>query len=106
LDEIEILITDYSGVYFDFLLLNRPIIFYPYDYGYYKNSNRGFLLNYAKNTAGKKVYNITDLKKELLNILIGNDNYKKERIKMKKRFFKYIDGRSSERLTTQLLKIK
>lgn len=43
LNAVDILITDYSSIYFDFLLLDRPIIFTPIDYEEYKH-NRGFLL--------------------------------------------------------------
>ena len=37
----DILVTDYSSCFFDFLLLDRPIIFYMYDYLYYANKDRG-----------------------------------------------------------------
>ncbi|MBU0983460.1 MAG: CDP-glycerol glycerophosphotransferase family protein, partial [candidate division Zixibacteria bacterium] len=35
----DVLITDYSSVYFDFLLLNRPIVFTPFDYDSYLRDN-------------------------------------------------------------------
>lgn len=37
----DLLITDYSSCFFDYLLLNRPIIHYLYDYDYYVNKDRG-----------------------------------------------------------------
>ena len=37
----DVLITDYSSCFFDYLLLDRPIIHYIYDYAYYANTDRG-----------------------------------------------------------------
>lgn len=37
----DILITDYSSCFFDFLITDRPIIFYIYDYIYYSTKDRG-----------------------------------------------------------------
>lgn len=37
----DLLITDYSSCFFDFLMLDRPIIHYLYDYDYYANQDRG-----------------------------------------------------------------
>lgn len=37
----DMLITDYSSCFFDFLLLDRPIIHHLYDYEYYANEDRG-----------------------------------------------------------------
>ncbi len=42
----DMLITDYSSCFFDFLLTDRPIIHYLYDYAYYANDDRG--LYYTK----------------------------------------------------------
>lgn len=38
----DVLITDYSSVFFDYANLNRQIIFYMYDYREYKEELRGF----------------------------------------------------------------
>lgn len=42
----DLLITDYSSVMFDFAILKRPMMFYPYDMAHYKEKLRGFYLDY------------------------------------------------------------
>ncbi|WP_125583677.1 CDP-glycerol glycerophosphotransferase family protein [Levilactobacillus cerevisiae] len=49
----DMLITDYSSVFFDFAYLKRPILFYPYDYHMYKDELRGFYLDYEKDLPGE-----------------------------------------------------
>lgn len=61
----DILITDYSSVYFDYLYLNKRIIFYPYDLEYYKTKDRGLNFDYNEITPGEKVYNLEELKESL-----------------------------------------
>lgn len=41
----DILITDYSSVFFDYANLKRPMIFYMYDFEKYKDELRGFYLD-------------------------------------------------------------
>ena len=41
----DMLITDYSSVFFDYANLNRPIIFYMYDFEEYKNNMRDFYIS-------------------------------------------------------------
>lgn len=43
----DMLITDYSSCFFDYLVLDRPIIHYIYDYDYYSTKDRG--VYYDKN---------------------------------------------------------
>ncbi|WP_173915590.1 CDP-glycerol glycerophosphotransferase family protein [Halobacillus sp. Marseille-Q1614] len=48
----DILITDYSSVFFDYANLRRPIIFYVYDIDEYRDSLRGFYLDLEKEAPG------------------------------------------------------
>jgi CDP-glycerol glycerophosphotransferase len=106
LKHIDCLITDYSSVYFDFLLLNKPIIFYPYDLEYYKNEDRGFILDYTKYTPGRKVYNLEELKKAIVDTKEGVDSYNEERERIKKIMYKFVDGNSCDRIVKFLCEIK
>lgn len=62
----DMLITDYSSVYFDYLLSGKPILFFPYDYQTYLNNERGFNFDYDSFTPGDKVYTVNDL----LNMIV------------------------------------
>ncbi|WP_187432923.1 CDP-glycerol glycerophosphotransferase family protein [Natronococcus pandeyae] len=51
LKHVDVLITDYSSIYFDYLLVDNPIVFYPFDLDEYR-SHRGFYLDYESVTPG------------------------------------------------------
>lgn len=57
------LITDYSSVFYDYAVLNRPIYFYMYDLDEYKDELRGFYLDIYTELPGK----IFECEDELLN---------------------------------------
>src|SRR5699024_9927189 len=42
----DMLITDYSSVFFDFAILKRPILFYVYDINDYRDNVRGFYFDF------------------------------------------------------------
>ena len=64
LNSVDILITDYSAVYHDFLLLDRPIILIPYDLKEFGIQN-GFLYDYIKFAPGPVVSSQTQLISQL-----------------------------------------
>lgn len=82
LKEIDILITDYSSIYYDFLVLDKDIIFYPYDLKIYSDVDRGLLFDYDKITPGDKVYNIDELIENLKLKINTRDSFEKERRKL------------------------
>ncbi|WP_320172176.1 CDP-glycerol glycerophosphotransferase family protein [Maridesulfovibrio sp.] len=93
------LLTDYSSIYFDYLLLDRPIIFYAYDLEDYVTRNRELLFDFESMTPGKKVTVEDDLYTALDEIVINNrDEYADERRKLRELSFGNADGRSARRL--------
>src|SRR5690606_3781780 len=42
----DVLVTDYSSVFFDYALLGRPMVFHAYDLESYRDNLRGFYLDY------------------------------------------------------------
>lgn len=100
--EFDALITDYSSIYFDYLLLNRPIAFTLDDYEIYQNS-RGFNFeNTIDYLAGNHIYNSEDLIRFILDLLEGKDNYKEQRIKMNNLFNYYQDSMNCKRLLEEV----
>ena len=94
----DLLITDYSSVYADFLFMNKPIVFTNYDINEYRN-NRGIALEpYDFWTAGPKVKDQNSLQIELLKSLTDETYYLNKRTELKSVFFKYDDANSSHRI--------
>lgn len=59
LNLFDVLITDYSSIYFDYMLLERPMIFLPYDLEEYEKTV-GFTMDYNEYTPGAKPLSFFD----------------------------------------------
>ena len=93
----DILITDYSGIFIDYLLLNRPIIFNPTDLEDYERT-RGFLYTpYDQWTPGPKIETQDGLINEVKDILKGVDLFANQRQLSKNIWHQYTDNQSSFR---------
>ena len=102
MNAFDILITDYSSVYVDYLLLNRPIIFSCPDLEEYKK-DRGFVVdNPSLLMPGKIVSSQKELLNEIYLNLNGTDKYKEKRKKMMPLFHTYVDSNSSKRLYEEI----
>lgn len=63
LSMVDVLITDYSSIYFDFMHVAKGCtIFYPFDLEKYKNSDYSLAYNYEENITGKIVNTFEELK--------------------------------------------
>jgi CDP-glycerol glycerophosphotransferase (TagB/SpsB family) len=102
LSETDILITDYSSVYFDFLLLDRPIIFTPFDLKEYIANDRELYYDYDEVTPGPKAKDWPEVL-TILKQILEKDIWKDQRVAVCNRFHQYVDGNSSERVY-QLIK--
>ncbi|MEU0129340.1 CDP-glycerol glycerophosphotransferase family protein [Streptomyces sp. NPDC006289] len=48
----DVLVTDYSGLVFDFALTGRPMLFHTYDLEHYRDTVRGFCLDFETRAPG------------------------------------------------------
>ena len=99
----DILVTDYSSVFFDFSILERPVIFYMYDLEHYANEMRGFYLSLDE-LPGPIVRDEDALIDEIRKTdgWTADDKY----IEFKKRFNPYEDGNSSKRVLARVIETK
>lgn len=73
------LITDYSSIYFDYLITDKPVGFILNDIEEY-NKDRGFILKDPTTImAGHHLYNIRQLYSFIDDVLNGKDEYKDKR---------------------------
>lgn len=92
LADVDLLITDYSSIYFDFLPLDRPIIFFAYDLERYR-AERGFYYDYEAITPGPKVRNIEELTAQVAHEL-DDDTVARERRVLCEQFCQTNESRS------------
>ena len=106
LAESDVLITDYSSVFIDYLNLGRPIAFVCDDLESYA-ANRGFCFDPIKEyLPGEKITNYTGLKEYLCNLDSLNDQWEKKREEINKLFNSFSDAHSSKRVFEFIFKEK
>ena len=101
LAHIDVLVTDYSSIYLDYLLVDKPMIFIPYDIEEYQ-SYRGFLFDYDTHTPGDKVYTQAEFVDSLDKALNYTETGAMERKRVKDLFHTYQDGKASERIISKI----
>ena len=104
LPHVDLLVTDYSSVYLDYLLLNRPVVFVNHDLKQYEDS-RGFLLEpYDYWTPGFKT-NTYDRFIYAIDRSFSEDPFREKRLELSSLFHKHHDGHSTERVVDLLEKL-
>lgn len=94
----DIIISDYSALIFDAILLDKKILLYLYDYDNYK-SDRGFIID-PEELGIPIAFNINGI----YDIITSNfDNVNHQEIREK--YLSNVDGKSSQRISEQLISI-
>lgn len=98
INEYDLLITDYSSIYFDYLYTNNPIIFAPFDIDNYLSTDHRFYYDYESVTPGPKAYNWDQVIEYIDEFKKDQNLYSKEREENQKRFNPFNEGTFSEKL--------
>lgn len=99
----DIIMTDYSSIFFDYANLKKPMIFYMYDYDDYKNNLRDFYISLDELPGP-----IAKTQDEVEEIIENIDKYSKKYKEKYKKFnakFNYLDdGDASSRVIKVIFK--
>lgn len=104
---IDILITDYSSICYDFLLCSKPTVFYLYDLEEYKTKHQSLRDNFETTLPGPTVKTLNTLLNILDNCINNKDDFIKEYSKKidncRTLMHKYVDSNSSERVYEKII---
>ena len=100
--DFDALVTDYSSIYFDYMLLDRPIGFTLDDYETYADK-RGFVVdNVLDFMPGHHLYTVSDMENFINDVVKGKDVYKSERQALLPKVCNYSDGNNCKRLAEEV----
>lgn len=106
LAESDVLFTDYSSVFIDYLNLKRPIAFVCGDMDSY-GENRGFCFNPPRDyLPGEMIKTYDELKAYIENISEVNETWENKREEINRLFNRYSDNQSSKRVYEYIFKQK
>lgn len=101
LGDIDLLVADYSSVYSDFMLLNRPVVAFHYDYEEYSGDTRDAYFDYEEYMPEVKAYNMQELEDSICRVL-EKDEASEKRKRFCKKLYKNMDGNSCRRLVKEI----
>lgn len=93
---VDTLITDYSSIFFDFLVTDKPILFYCWDDDLYSNQ-RGKYFDYDE-LPGSVAFNVDELLHNIKNIESDKSVYENNYKVFKEKFVSYDDGNVTSRV--------
>lgn len=99
----DMLITDYSSVFFDYAVLKRPIFFYAYDLEDYRDKLRGFYFDFIKDAPGP-IIKSTEKLIDAINSASTTTYYDKLYDDFFAKFCYLEDGKASEKVVSTLFR--
>ena len=98
----DLLITDYSSVFFDYAHLNRPMLFFTYDLERYASVLRGFYFDFEAVVPGPLLKESNQVIDYITDITANSKQYADKYKVFQERFCSLDDGKASQRVTDAL----
>ena len=95
--QIDILLTDYSSIYFDFIVTRKPVILMPFDYEEYLRTSRNHYFDYFSNMDGVMAKNWN----ETIEIL-RDEKFRPVSEDKIKQFAEFVDGNCCQKLFEEI----
>ncbi len=101
----DILMTDYSSVFFDFANLRRPMLFYTYDLEKYRDVLRGFYIDIEEELPGPLLYTNEEVITAIKNIDQLEQQYLEKYNKFYDKYCSWEDGHASQKVVQAVFHI-
>lgn len=98
----DLLITDYSSVFFDYANLKRPILFYTYDLDKYRDMLRGFYMDIETEVPGPLLFTNEEVVSAIKGIEQITEQYQSKYDEFYERFCGLEDGHASEKVAKRV----
>ncbi|MDI3233654.1 CDP-glycerol glycerophosphotransferase family protein [Exiguobacterium antarcticum] len=98
----DLLITDYSSVFFDYAHLNRPMLFFTYDLERYASVLRGFYFDFEAVVPGPLLKESNQVIDYIADITANSKQYADKYTTFQERFCSLDDGKASQRVIDAL----
>jgi CDP-glycerol glycerophosphotransferase (TagB/SpsB family) len=98
----DLLITDYSGCYLDYLHLDRPVLHFVYDIEFYTTADRGMFYSLDKVAGGALARDLHELLRHLDLHLADPSRYREQRKELREWMLQCDDSHSRERFAEAL----
>ena len=94
----DILITDYSSVFFDYANLKRPMLFFTYDLEKYRGVLRGFYIDVEEELPGPMLFTTEEIIDAIKNLPQIEADYKEKYDVFYEKYCGWEDGNSSKKI--------
>ncbi len=101
----DFLSTDYSSIFFDYLLLDRPIVYFPFDLETFVRNSRALHYPYGEVTPSPKAWDFEEWLLQLSCVREEGPRWAEARRALRERFFAFSDGESSKRVVARVFRL-
>jgi len=101
---VDVMVTDYSSIWIDYLLLDKPIVYIPYDLEEYKKT-KGLFLDFEKNTPGYKAASFKEFVGQIATYMERPQEHAEWRKDICDMYHTHQDENSCERVLQEIRKL-
>lgn len=94
----DVMITDYSSVFFDYANLKRPILFFMYDIEQYRDTLRGFYMDVEEELPGPILLESDEVIESIQNLSRITEKYKEKYQQFYEKYCGWENGTSTQRV--------
>ncbi|MCM1244756.1 MAG: bifunctional glycosyltransferase family 2 protein/CDP-glycerol:glycerophosphate glycerophosphotransferase [Roseburia sp.] len=94
----DLLITDYSSVFFDYANLRRPMLFFTYDLEKYRSVLRGFYMDVEEELPGPMLFDTDEVIASVKNIDRVCEEYRDKYSRFCEKYCAWEDGHATEKV--------